>query len=351
VPRAVSHRYADPLDRVWIACAARIGLRVARDPDAFATTDGEGRLLLATREHLDADDCLAQMILHELCHSLVEGPESLSRRDWGLDNVTGADDVREHACLRLQKHLLAPHGLARMLAPTTDFRAYWDALGADPFAGDDASVPLARRAASRAASPPWGPHLEAALEATASIARAAAEWDRDPESLFSLVDPPRARHPSGLPLAAPGTRAADETCGSCAWRSGRRCAKAARAVRAAAAACERWEPSLECGACAACCREAFDTLVVGARERVAKRHPLLVVVREDGTREMPRPGGRCAALEGERPREACHAGARDDRTAPSFSCRIYADRPKTCRDFEVGGENCLLARRRVGLSV
>jgi len=43
VPREVTHRYEDPLDRIWIGCAERIGLVVERDPSAFATTDGRGR--------------------------------------------------------------------------------------------------------------------------------------------------------------------------------------------------------------------------------------------------------------------------------------------------------------------
>jgi hypothetical protein len=36
---------------------------------------------------------------------------------------------------------------------------------------------------------------------------------------------------------------------------------------------------------------------------------------------------------------------------PTFACTIYDDRPRACRDFEAGGRHCLVARRRVGLSV
>ena len=36
--------------------------------------------------------------------------------------------------------------------------------------------------------------------------------------------------------------------------------------------------------------------------------------------------------------------------APRYHCRIYEDRPRTCREFEPGGRHCLAARRRVGLS-
>jgi hypothetical protein len=335
--------YEDPLDRIWIGCAERIGLRVTRNPSAYATTDGRGTLSIAPREHLDPDDSLAQMILHELCHSLVEGLESFERVDWGLDNVSDRDVVREHACLRLQAWLTRPLGLARVLAPTTEFRAFWDALGPDVFVPEeDPSVPLARKAVARVDAPPWGPHLRAALDATAVIARQVSSFCRDPGSLWSLVDPPRSIHPSGFPNAAEGTAAARETCASCAWassqRGGLRCLKADRPVRPQWAACERWEGALECGRCGACCREAFDTLEIEPRERILKRHPHLVVER-DGRLELPRQGGRCPALDGE-----------GSATAP-YRCRIYRDRPRTCRTFRVGSPHCLLARRRVGLSI
>jgi len=349
VPREVTHRYEDPLDRIWIGCAQRIGLVVERDPSAFATTDGRGRLLLATDEHLDGDDCLAQMIFHELCHSLVEGPDSLTKSDWGLDNETlytegaGKDDVREHACLRLQALLTRPLGLARVLAPTTDFRSsYWDAIGPDPLdPPDDPAVVLARAAALRVESKPWGPHLGEALRATAEVARQVAQYGaQDGASLWSLVDPPRPWHPSGLARAAEGSRAHAERCGTCAWASphgrGLRCLKAERAVRAEWKACERWEGTVECGSCGACCREAFDTLLLAPRERMVRKHPELVVVR-DSAHEMPRPEGRCAALDG-------------DGAAEPYACRTYDDRPRTCRDFTRKSANCLYARRRVGLS-
>ena len=79
--REVTSRYIDPLTQVWLGAARRIGLRVVRTPDAYAATDGRGTLAIGTTDALDADDSLAQMIFHELCHSLVEGEESFSRPD------------------------------------------------------------------------------------------------------------------------------------------------------------------------------------------------------------------------------------------------------------------------------
>ncbi|AKF07367.1 YkgJ family cysteine cluster protein [Sandaracinus amylolyticus] len=343
--RAVTHRYEDPLDRVWITCAERIGLRVVRLEGAYATTDGRGTLAIATPPELDADDSLAQMIFHELCHSLVQGPESFEQPDWGLDNESDRDVVREHACLRLQALLTRPLGLAGVLAPTTDFRLFWDALGPDPLAPqDDPSVPLARLASVRSTQRPWAPHLLEALHATAAIAHAtAAHGAHAPGSSWSRVEPARPRHPTTeLPLAAAGTPGEHETCGTCAWAArhgtGRRCLQAERPTRASSSACERWElATLDCQACGACCREAFDTLLLHGRERVARRHPELVVVRDD-VLEIPRPGGRCPALEG------------DGSERARYACRVYDDRPRTCRDFTVGSANCLLARRRVGLA-
>lgn len=174
--RPIAHSYVDPLDAVWIAALQRIGFRVERSSEVYASTDGRGRLLLGTADTLDPDDCLAQMIFHEICHSLVQGEAMLSEPDWGLSNEDERDVVREHACLRLQAALAGAHGLRTFLAPTTDFRAFYDDLPLDPFEpATSASSTLARVAFTRASSPPWAPHLARALEATAAIVRIAVE--------------------------------------------------------------------------------------------------------------------------------------------------------------------------------
>ena len=101
-PRVPRHRYVDPVDQLWLATAERLGFRVRRSGDVYASTDGHGVMTLGSDETLDPDDCLAQMILHECCHWLVEGDESRHLPDWGLDNMTPRDAPREMACLRLQ---------------------------------------------------------------------------------------------------------------------------------------------------------------------------------------------------------------------------------------------------------
>jgi hypothetical protein len=187
--RRVGHCYLDPLDQIWLTTAQRIGLRVERSGEVYASTDGAGTLRIGAGDTLDADDCLAQMILHELCHALVEGPGSFTRPDWGLENVDARDVAREHACLRTQATLAGRHGLRALLAPTTDYRAFYDQLAEDALAPlpanaalavpDDPSIALARAALARAHEPPWAPHLEAALRATQAIAGIVASFATD----------------------------------------------------------------------------------------------------------------------------------------------------------------------------
>lgn len=320
-----------------------------RGREAYASTAGDGVLLLGEAGALDPDDCLAQMVFHELCHSLVEGTAAFTARDWGLDNETPRDVPREEACLRLQAVLAARYGLRRVLAPTTDFRAFYDALPSDPLLPrTEPTVALAIHGLARAEKPPWAPHLSEALAATRAIAERAAAFaahDDSPDDLWALLDPAPARHPSGLPGAFAGDGA--RTCGTCAWRAGARCRQNENArVRVSLPACERWEASLDCRDCGACCRAAYDCVELAPRDVVKKRHPELVVL--DGPYpQMKRAGDRCVALKGGA--IEAHADGRA-RFAP-YACDIYEDRPKSCQEFERHGEHCLTARRRVGLSL
>jgi hypothetical protein len=327
----------EEIERLWTAAAARLGLRVVRTGDAYATSDGRGTIAIGVGDALDVDDAVAQLVFHELCHALTEGDANLDKPDWGLDNTTARDVVREHACLRLAAHLADAHGLRAFLAPTTEYRAYHDALPADPLcaeeAGDDPAIPIAREAAARAAAAPWAGPLGDALAATAAaLARAAL-------------------HPLGLPLGPE-----HETCGSCAWlyvggrgKGVERCrqvaapnAEGAR-TRRDLPACARWEPPVDCATCGACCREAYHSVTVSMRDPVVWKQPALVE-RHGHRFEIRRDGERCAALSDRRNDAGRGAGER------IFTCAIYEDRPQACRDFAAGGRHCLDARRRVGLS-
>lgn len=373
-----SHPYEDPLDAIWIECASRIGLRVERSADTYASTDGRGTLLLGDRASLDPDDCLAQMVFHELCHSLVCGRESFDWIDWGLDNESGRDVDFEYATLRLQSALLGPLGLRRVLAPTTEYRTFYDDLPSDPFLerepSERSSIIRGRAAYARRLERPWGPHLEHALAATADILEQTARYrGTGPGDLLGQLEPRARVHRSGNPIhhaaSAPGApeHPGPFLCGDCAWflerasgRHGCRQAKSARIEREDIA-CSHFEPTLDCLACGACCREAYDSVDVSARD--AALLPQSLLLKRGARYELPRPEHRCSALSGgtrlplHRPAIPGPGGEAEQVSPPfylpsedPFSCAIYDARPKTCRDFEKGSAHCLSARRRVGLS-
>jgi Fe-S-cluster containining protein len=106
-------------------------------------------------------------------------------------------------------------------------------------------------------------------------------------------------------------------------------------------ACERYEAALDCQTCGACCRAAYHSVEVQPRDPVVKKQPQMIVKRETYL-ELLRSGDRCAAL---------HGGALEGGTTTRYHCVIYDDRPRTCRDFTLGSEHCLTARRRVSLSL
>jgi hypothetical protein len=374
--RTVLHNYQDPLDSIWIAAAERMNLRVNRSQDSYASTDGRGNLSISDASGMDEDDCLAQMILHEICHSLVQGPQSFGWVDWGLDNETARDREREHACLRLQAALLEPLGLRRVLAPTTDFRAYYDSLPKDPFVerdeGERLSIVLSRAAFHRRNQRPWKGHLKSALETTAQVVdltRSYVSSDESGKELVSLFQDRVRPHQTGLEGRRAETSA---TCSDCAWsyEGGRgkkvlRCRQADGArVTASEPSCAHFEQPFDCLGCGACCREAYDTVEVAQNDRALKLHLPLLVQRSGGY-DMGRKGSRCICLSGGLEIEAC-APSISGGTAPDdagsklaplampgeapFTCSIYDTRPRTCREFARGSENCLNARRVVGLS-
>ena len=204
--RPIRSRYLDPVDLVWLATARRLGLRVRRNPAIFSATDGQGLLELGPRSTLDPDDTTAQMIFHEICHWIVNGRDAVHQRDWGFA-LDAELDWREHACLRLQAALGGRHGLREVLAPTSQFRAYYDAIPDDPFAPlPSGSLPehgsdperearvcaRARSAVVEAGGEPWGEVLARALEATAALRETVMPFladyasDVDPDDLPSL---------------------------------------------------------------------------------------------------------------------------------------------------------------------
>lgn len=144
---------------------------------------------------------------------------------------------------------------------------------------------------------------------------------------------------NGLPpLPEWETDAERGRCRGCVWaargRGGATCsARYGAPIRLDWPACGQQVDVLDCADCGACCREAYHAVEFGPRDPFLRRHPEVLIV-EEGRTILPRPGGRCVCLEGE---------------AGSFRCALYADRPRTCRDFTAGSRNCHEARKRVGL--
>jgi hypothetical protein len=343
----------DAADLIWLQAASALGITVARSAAVYASWDGKGTLTLASDEFLDPDDCLAQMILHELCHLLVSGEQARAQVDWGVDNTSPKDLVYEYATNRLQAALSQAYGLRTFMGVTTMWRPYYDALPRDPLAsGDDAAIALARAGLERARAAPYRDILHTALSATATLAdtlRPVAEDD----SLWRFT---RGSHPAGRRLHAD----AELRCADCAWAivraKGIECRQTrqgcaprnysldsgpgsapARRLDPAQQACEHFERKLtqeDCFRCGACCHKGFDVVEVKPTERFARRHPDLIEVRSAERYVVPRPEGRCVALIG------------NGSPAGPYLCRHYDERPRSCRDFELGGDACLVARQR-----
>ena len=352
--RVIHQRYEDPVALIWRVALERLGFRLGRSNEVHASYDGRGTLWIGHEDLLDADDHLGQMIFHELCHALVEGDLGAKAPDWGLDNTRPGTSWREHACLRTQAALAGEFGLRAFMAPTTDYRlSFWDKLAdnpLDPVAGDpEKSIVAARLALRRFTTPRWQGPLGDALGQTAALARTLQALENPTgknataTTLWHRVEPPPARHPAGHSTLAPWAR--HQRCEHCAWFDHRgpagNCRYAPRRrLDPKLPACTRFEDRqlVACGRCGACCREAYDTVEVAGSDPVRKIHPDLIE-RQGSRYRLRREGSRCAAL----------AGHPDQGT--DYSCRIYPQRPKTCRDFALYGAHCLTARQRLGLSL
>jgi len=340
--RPTSGSYVDPLDVIWGALAEELGLKIQRNDDAYASFDGARTLTICTEAAFDQDDCLAQMILHELCHALVGGERARRSPDWGLESDGDGTLDQEHAAHRLQAHLTARHGLRDVLAVTTTWRDHYDAMGAEPLKEDCASAELARQALSNARAWGWEPKIDQALKATAALAEIIRPYAKTP----SLWQSSRPLHHVGFALGDQGV------CGACAWGvlagpgpKRLRClqthdgsGRPLKRVSPEDVACDRFEARLsaaDCPQCAACCKEGFDAVPLGRGEPLLLSRPDLVESR-GRFKMIPRPQGHCMALKAQE--------------GKGFLCTVYDLRPRSCRDLGVASIGCLQARRRTGLS-
>lgn len=184
--RKITKTYQDPLELTWLHCAKSLGIEVQRDDEVFASWDGHSKLRLGL-DSLDPDDSVAQLVFHEICHALIEGPESFGQPDWGLNNIDNpAPRSHEFATLRLQASLAEPFGLRQFLAATTDFREYYDRIPKNVFdhmdlarsfenirqvtrAEDDEAIKMAKSASANLDRSSWKENLDTALAATQKL--------------------------------------------------------------------------------------------------------------------------------------------------------------------------------------
>lgn len=223
--RTISAHYSDPVDRIWLTAAEELGLRVERAEDVYASYDGRGTLRITRATDFDADDSLAQLVFHELCHAAVAGEHAFEMVDWGLCNDDDRDVVREHACHRLQAQWARRHGLRQLLSVTTDHRPYWDALPEDPLSGDEDPATSMARAA-------WIYARSSVLWSPIERARADVVDDREAAALDGIAQARERRTALRglrveLPLARRYSLSADGASGarrppSCARRAGLR---------------------------------------------------------------------------------------------------------------------------------
>ena len=191
--RHVTQHYQDPVDVIWLHAAGQCGIQVTRDNEVFASWDGKGLLRIGTPETLDADDSLAQMILHELCHALVAGPDGIAKTDWGLDYEDPGHQKFERATLRLQAALAESYGLRQFFASTTDSREYYDQLPADPLADDgDPASELACLAMKQLKNGSWHQHLHEAFRRTREVARQVSDLVDD-QSIWDMACAAKAK--------------------------------------------------------------------------------------------------------------------------------------------------------------
>jgi hypothetical protein len=251
-----------------------------------------------------------------------------------------SEEQNAEAAARLAADYADRHGL----------RLFWRLPDADmaPFSADPlresegAAAEQALRIRLKLSGTPLEAALDAAMKATADMAAALRQCRCD-GGAWGQAFPP---HPLSFGPGDP-----ERSCGLCGWfQSGKgrnrgrclhaRLAGTRKTIAASTPSCNRFEPPLhdeDCGSCGACCHRGFSLVPVLPGDAILKLRPDWVVSDRWG-RHIPRPDGKCLALQGD--------GATDDSL---WRCRAYQDRPRHCRDFAAGSISCLEARRRAGI--
>jgi hypothetical protein len=159
------------IDEIWLHAAGQLGFAVIRSESAYASTDGRGTIIVGTDDTLDIDDCVAQLVFHELCHALVEGESKLQEIDWGLENTNERDISREYSALRLQAHLSDSAELRTYMPPTTQWRPYYESLPNIAIDGNDEAADVVRAVIRSSLFARWEPILLGALASTSICLR------------------------------------------------------------------------------------------------------------------------------------------------------------------------------------
>jgi len=163
------------IDEIWLHVAGQLGFSIVRSQSAYASTDGRGTIIVGTDDTLDVDDCVAQLVFHELCHALVEGESKLQEIDWGLENTNERDISREYAALRLQAHLSDTAEIRTHMPPTTEWRPYYESLPTIAIDGNDEAAVIVRSVICSSLFARWQPLLVNALVATSVCLHDGAE--------------------------------------------------------------------------------------------------------------------------------------------------------------------------------
>ena len=103
-------------------------------------------------------------------------------------------------------------------------------------------------------------------------------------------------------------------------------------------ACVLYEKKLDCLSCGACCRKFYQIVPVSLRDSTIHIHPTMVEP-DRHTFKMKR------NLQNQ------HCIALTQNSHLDFTCSIYHNRPRTCRDLAIGSDACLLARQKAGLVI
>ena len=341
MPRQLTHRYADPVDEIWLAAAKRLGLEVRRSDGAYAAYDGQGVLTLAERKRLR----------RRRLAGAADLPRALPRAGRGRARCVARLGPVQHRRPRSRARARVPPRCrprsARAMACATSSRSppitartgtRCPAIRSRRRRRGDPAIELARAAWQRARRGRVGETLHAALAATRrSLGGAAVRGAGLAVAHDSAAAPQRlpaaARRVAALRrlrLAVPGGGQAGR---AALPHDARRRRPTGRARRArATVACERFEPQARRGRMCELRRVLPRRFRSRARARARTDGATPSTTLADATPRFARAAAR---------RVVASRSMATARPTRPYRCRVYADRPRACAEFELAGDACL----------